>query len=61
ATINHSEVAPYRRYQHISAFRGGKGFFVRFGKTLRWGQQKEDVNINANDEKAESAILKGQK
>ncbi|MDR3287654.1 MAG: carboxypeptidase-like regulatory domain-containing protein, partial [Prevotellaceae bacterium] len=39
ATINHSEVAPYRRYQHISAFRGGKGFFVRFGKTLRWGQQ----------------------
>ncbi|MDR2127322.1 MAG: carboxypeptidase-like regulatory domain-containing protein, partial [Prevotellaceae bacterium] len=61
ATINHSNVAPYSRYQHISDFKRGKGFFIRLGKTFRWGKQKDDININANDEKIESAILKGNK
>jgi hypothetical protein len=61
ANVNYSKVAPYMRYQHINDFRGGKGFFIRLGKTFKWGQQKADVNVNANDEKAESAILKGQK
>jgi hypothetical protein len=59
--INYSSVAPYKRYEYLDNFKRGKGIFVRFVKTFKWGQQKADTNINVSDEKAESAILKGEK
>jgi hypothetical protein len=60
AQINYSNVAPYHRYEYMDTLQG-KGIFIKFVKTFRWGQQKNEANIRANDEKAESAILKGQK
>ncbi|MDR1197848.1 MAG: TonB-dependent receptor family protein [Prevotellaceae bacterium] len=59
--INHSSVAPYKRYEYMDNFKRSKGIFVRFVKTFKWGQQKADASINATDEKTESAILKGKK
>ncbi|MDR3226323.1 MAG: carboxypeptidase-like regulatory domain-containing protein [Prevotellaceae bacterium] len=59
--INNSTVAPYRRYEYINDFKRGKGIFIKFVKTFRWGQQKDEANVKASDEKTESAILKGQK
>jgi hypothetical protein len=61
AIVNNSNVAPYRKYDYVNDLRNRRGFFFKLVKIFKWGQQKEDVNINANDEKAESAILKGQK
>ncbi|MDR1985102.1 MAG: carboxypeptidase-like regulatory domain-containing protein [Prevotellaceae bacterium] len=58
---NYSLVAPYKRYEYMDNFKRGKGIFVRFVKTFRWGKQKDDVNVNASDAKSESAIMKGDK
>jgi hypothetical protein len=61
AQINYSAVAPYKRYEYMDTFKRGKGVFVKFVKTFKWGQQKSDVDVNASDVTMESAILKGKK
>ncbi|MDR2125251.1 MAG: hypothetical protein LBP63_00285, partial [Prevotellaceae bacterium] len=61
AQINYSAVAPYRRYEYMDNFKRGNGIFIKFVKTFKWGHEKDDVDVNAEDVKSESAILKGNK
>ncbi|MDR2065058.1 MAG: carboxypeptidase-like regulatory domain-containing protein [Prevotellaceae bacterium] len=61
AQINYSAVAPYTRYEYMDTFKRGKGIFIKFVKTFKWGKQKDDVNVNVSDETTKSAILKGEK
>ena len=59
--INYSYVALYNRSEYMDTFKRGKGIFIKFVKTFKWGHQKDEESAKFEAEATESAILKGTK